>query len=166
MKELLKLLSESELIAQIISFLVLFFLLRALMWKRILGVLDERKNRIATELQNIDDTKGTVEKLKADFETKLASAESIGQVRIQEAVLEGQRVAEDIRKEAQVQAQKIIDDARANTRYELVKAREELKDDIVDLVLKTTEHVIEEKLTPQEDRKIVENFLDRLDKMP
>ena len=69
--ELLKLLSASELVAQIVSFLILFFLLRALMWKRILGVLDERKNRIATELQNIDDTKGTVEKLKADFETKL-----------------------------------------------------------------------------------------------
>lgn len=164
--ELLKLLSASELVAQIVSFLFLFFLLRALMWKRILGVLDERKNRIATELQNIDDVKSTVGKLKADYESKLGSAEAIGKVKIQEAILEGQRVAEEIKKEAQGQAEKIIENARADTRYELARAKEELKDEIVDLVLKTTEHVIQEKLTPQEDRKVVENFLDRLEKMP
>jgi F-type H+-transporting ATPase subunit b len=164
--ELLKLLSASELAAQIISFLLLFFLLRVLMWKRILGVLDERKNRIAAELHNIDDVKSTVEKLKADYEAKVGSAEATGKVKIQEAALEGQRVAEEIKKEAQGQAEKIIENARADTRYELARAKEELKDEIVDLVLKTTEHVIQEKLTPQEDRKVVENFLDRLEKMP
>jgi len=164
--ELLKLLSTSEIVAQVVSFLLLFFLLRFFMWKRILDVLDQRKNRIATDLKNIDDTKITVEKLKADYEARLAAAESIGNVKIQEAVVEGRKVAEEIRKGAQSQAQKILDDARANTRYELAKAKEELKDEIVDIVIKTTEHVIEERLTPQEDRKIVENFLDRLDKMP
>ena len=164
--ELLKLLSTSEIVAQVVSFLLLFFLLRFFMWKRILDVLDQRKNRIATDLKNIDDTKITVEKLKADYEARLAAAESIGNVKIQEAVVEGRKVAEEIRKGAQSQAQKILDDARANTRYELAKAKEDLKDEIVDIVIKTTEHVIEERLTPQEDRKIVENFLDRLDKMP
>ena len=163
--ELLKLLSTSEIVAQIISFLLLFFILRVLMWKRILDVLDKRKNKIATDLKTIDDAKGSVEKLKADYEARLAAAESIGNTRIQEAVVEGAKVAGEIRKEAEIQAQKILDDASANTRYELAKAKEELRDEIVDLVIKPTEHVIEEKLTPQEDRKIVENFLDRLDKM-
>ena len=43
MNELLKLLSGSEIVAQIISFLLLFFLLRAFAWKRFLAVLDARR---------------------------------------------------------------------------------------------------------------------------
>ena len=46
--ELLKLLSTSEIVAQILGFLLLFFLLRAFAWKRLLALLDERKARISS----------------------------------------------------------------------------------------------------------------------
>ncbi len=48
--ELLKLLSTNEIVAQVLSFLILLFLLRKFAWKKILKILDERKEKIALEL--------------------------------------------------------------------------------------------------------------------
>jgi F0F1-type ATP synthase membrane subunit b/b' len=55
--ELLKLLSGSEIVAQIISFLVLLFILRIFLWDKVLKVLDNRRERIASEFKQIEDTK-------------------------------------------------------------------------------------------------------------
>jgi len=164
--ELLKLLSTNELIAQTVSFLLLLFLLRVFAWKRLLGLLDERRGKISADFQKIEETRRETEKIKQQYETKWNEIETQARARIQEAVVEGQKAAEGIRKDAQLGAQEILEKAKAEMRYEVAKAREDLKGEIIDLVLKTTEYVVEEKLTPEGDKKIVENFLDKLDKMP
>jgi len=51
--ELLKLLSANEIVAQIISFLLVFTLLRIFVWKHFLKILDDRRDRIASELKVI-----------------------------------------------------------------------------------------------------------------
>jgi F-type H+-transporting ATPase subunit b len=135
------------------------------MWQRILKVLDERKARIANEFQQIDETKRAVELLRAEFEKKMASSDAIGRERIQQLIDETQKVADGMKKEAQHGAQKILENARAMTARELSQAKQELKDEIIDLVLKTTEQVMQEKLTPQEDRKIIETFLNKMDRL-
>jgi len=163
--ELLKLLSTSEIVAQIVSFLLLFFILRSLMWQRMLGVLDQRKARIASELQKIDETKKAVELLKAEFEKKMAAADDIGKQRIQQLIDQTQILADEIKKEAQHGSQKILENARIMTMRQFAQAKEELKEDIVDLVLKTTERVMEEKVSPQEDRKIIESLLSKMNNL-
>jgi F0F1-type ATP synthase membrane subunit b/b' len=52
--ELLKMLSGSEILAQILSFFILLFLLRIFAWKKILGLLDQRKEKISSQLSEID----------------------------------------------------------------------------------------------------------------
>ena len=69
--ELLKLLSTSEIVAQILGFLLLFFLLRAFAWKRLLALLDERKARISSEFQKIEETKAALERIKTDYESAI-----------------------------------------------------------------------------------------------
>ena len=55
--ELLKLLNPSEIVIQIICFLLLFAFLRIFAWKHVLDLLDERRARIAAEFQKIEETK-------------------------------------------------------------------------------------------------------------
>ena len=54
--DLLKLLTAKEIVAQIISFLLLMALLRVFAWKKLLNLLDERRARIASEFKKIEDT--------------------------------------------------------------------------------------------------------------
>jgi len=162
--ELLKLLSANEIIAQVLSFLFLLFILRIFAWKKILALLDERRDRIASELKNIGEAKSEIERLKSEYAVMLDKIEETADLRIEEAAAEGKKITEEIRKKANEEAQGIINKAKDNIRYELSKAKEELKDEIIDLTIKATENIIEEKLTESQDKKLVEDFLDRLDK--
>lgn len=161
--ELLKLLSSNEIVVQILSFLLLLFLMRKFFWNKLLSVLDKRKQGIADELKMIEDAKSGVQSLKSEYESKLGSIEDISAKKIQEAVAEGRRLTEEIRKKAHEQAQDIIENARDNIKHELIKAKEELKDKIIDLTINAAENIIREKITEEDDRKLVKDFLDRID---
>lgn len=163
--EFLKLLSASELVAQIINFLLLVFFLKLLLWKPLLRVLDERKQKIASELQKIDDQKAEIATLKSEYESRLALIEQEAKKRINEALAQGKDQATQIQKEAHRHAQKIIEQARADIKYELTQAKEELKERIVDLTMQTAAQLIQEKLTEEKDKQLVEDFLSAVDEL-
>jgi F-type H+-transporting ATPase subunit b len=162
--ELLKMLSANEVVAQIVSFLILLTLLRVFAWKKILKLLDDRKEKIASEFKGIDSAKADIAKLKSDYEAKLANIDAEAKNRIDEAIERGKKITEEVRKKANEAAQDIIDNGKKSIGYELAKAKEELKDTIIDLTIKTTESMIEEKMTAESDRALVKKFLEKLDK--
>jgi len=162
--EILKLLSSSEIVAQIINFLLLFFILRIFFWKRLLKLLDKRKERIASEFKSIEESKKGIENLKSEYETKINSIEEIARIKLEETIAEGKRITDEIHKKAQLDAEQIIESAKQDLKYEIAKAKEEVKDKIIDLTIKTAESVIGEKLTEEHDRKLIEQLLEEIDK--
>jgi F-type H+-transporting ATPase subunit b len=160
--ELLKLLSTNEIVAQIIGFLLLLTLLRAFVWKRILKVLDERKERIASEFKEVEEARAGAAKLKSDYEKQIAAIEEVGKTKIHEAIIEGKRIVEEIRKGAERDSQRLLDNTRETIKAEISKAREEVRDDIIDLAISAAEKVFEERLAPEDDKKLVEFFLNRV----
>jgi len=162
--ELLKLLSTNEIVAQIISFLVLVFILRAFAWKRILSLLDQRKERIASDFKQIEDAKLEIEKIKVSYEEKMSAIEESARVKIQDAVNESRHVAQEIKEKAQSDAKVLMEKAQDNIKIELSKAKEELKEKIVELTINAAEHIIKEKLTSEQDKKLILGFLEESDK--
>ncbi|MDD5085671.1 MAG: F0F1 ATP synthase subunit B [Candidatus Omnitrophica bacterium] len=163
--ELLKLLSANEIIAQILSFLLLLFILRAFAWKKILKLLDDRKARIESEFKRIEDAKKAVEVLKEEYESKLHAIGEEAKSKIAEAIASGEKLTEEIRRKAYDDAQDIVERARDGLKHELAIAREGLKEQIIDLTIKAAEEVIREKLTEEGDRKLVADFLERVEGM-
>ncbi|MCX5706802.1 MAG: hypothetical protein NTW13_03985, partial [Candidatus Omnitrophica bacterium] len=100
-----------------------------------------------------------IARIRREYEDNLAQAASKAKAVIQEAHSEGREITAEIRKKAFEEAQDIIEAARKSVRHELAKAKEELKDEIIDLTLKATENIIQEKLTEEGDRRLVDNFL-------
>lgn len=163
--ELLKLLSASQLVAQVVSFLFLLFMLRLLMWKPFLKLLDDRKERIASEYKRIEDIKAEVEKMKTGYEDMLNNIEQTAKAKIQAAIAEGKQLSDEIKERAKADGQKILDNAKDAIRGEVLKAKEDLRNDIVDITIKAAERVISEKLTEKEDKRLVEDFLKGMDKV-
>lgn len=162
--ELLKLLSTSEIVAQIVSFLILLFALRLFAWKPILELLDKRKERIASEFKKIEGLQSELNSLKLEYEKKLGVIEDTARQKIQEAVREGKRISEEIKNSARDEADRIILDAKQNIKQELSQAKEELKEKIVELTIAATENIIQEKYTEKDDARIIADFLDKLEK--
>ena len=161
--ELLKMLSASEIFAQVLSFFLLLFLLRLFAWKKILGLLDQRKEKIRSEFEKIESDKLEISGLKADYESKMAFIQQQAEVKIKQAIEEGKKINAQMRKQAHEDAQDIITDARKQVKYEVSKAQEQLKEKIVDIALSAARNVIQEKLTEDGDRKIVEDFIKEIE---
>ncbi len=158
-------LSANEIFAQILSFFLLLFLLRHFAWKKILGLLDQRREKISSELAEIENSKLEIVKLKSDYEAKISLIADQAQAKIKEAIEEGKEINSQMRKKAYEDAQDIITDARNQVKYEVTKVQEQLKDKIVDIALGAAKSVIQERLTEEGDRKIVENFIKEIEKV-
>ena len=160
---ILKMLSASEIFAQILSFFLLLLLLRLFAWKKILNLLDQRKDKIRSEFERIEESKLEISRLKNDYASKIASIQEEAEIKIKEAIEEGRKINAQMRKQAHEDAQDIIDDARKQVKHEVSQVQEKLKDRIVDIALGAARSVIQEKLTEDGDRKIVENFIKEME---
>ncbi len=158
-------LSANEILAQVLSFFLLLFLLRRFAWKKILGLLDQRREKISSEFAEIENSKLEIAKLKSDYEAKISLIADQAQAKIKEAIEEGKEINSQMRKKAYEDAQDIITEARNQVKYEVTKVQEQLKDKIVDIALGAARSVIQERLTEEGDRKIVENFIKEIEKV-
>jgi len=154
----------SEIIAQLITFLILFFLLRAFAWKKILKLLDERGKKISSEFDKIDEAKVEIEKMKFDYEEKLKAIEDAASVKIQEAIAEGKNITQELKQQAHKEAEKILQTAKTDIQNEIIKSKEELKEEVADIVIKATERLMEEKITEEKDKKLVRYFVEGIEK--
>lgn len=162
--ELLKLLSANELVAQIITFLILLFLMKRFAWKPFLKTLDDRKERIASELKTIDEAKAAADRMKRDYETRIFSIEAEARLRINAAIEGGRKAAEEIRVGAREEGEAILAKAKESIKAETAKAEEMLKDKIVNITVDIAAKVIQEKLTVEDDKRIVETFIKQMEK--
>ncbi|MFA5340059.1 MAG: F0F1 ATP synthase subunit B [Candidatus Omnitrophota bacterium] len=163
--DLLKLLTTNEIVAQVISFLLLMALLRVFAWKKLLKLLDDRRARIASEFKKIEDAQAAVERMRSDYGKKLADIEAESRARIQEAINDGKQFSLEIRENARQEARAILDKAQENIENEIAKAKHELKKNVVELTLGTTEKLLKEKITGEKDKKLASDFLDELEKV-
>ena len=157
--ELLKLLSANEIVAQALAFLLLLGILRAVFWKRFLKVLDDRRERIASEFKMIESARQETERIRQDYEKKLGDIDETARNRMQEAINEGRRIADEIRDNASKEGDKLVENARITIKADLAKAKEEIKNEMVDLVIDVAGKVVQEKLSEEEDKKLVEYFI-------
>ena len=151
-----------QIITQAAGFLLLLVLLKLFFWRPMLSLLDERKERIASQLKDIENAKSDVSGLKADYEKRLNVIEETARLKVNEAILEGQRITQEIKDQAHQEAQRIIKDAREYINEEFSKAKEDLKNRTAALAVEAASRIIEAQITEKDSRRIVQDFLDKV----
>ena len=151
-----------QIITQAAGFLLLLVLLKLFFWRPMLSLLDERKERIASQLKDIEDAKSDVSGLKADYEKRLNVIEETARLKVNEAILEGQRITQEIKDQAHQESQRILKDAREYINEEFSKAKEDLKNHIAALAVEAASRIIEAQITEKDSRRIVQDFLDKV----
>lgn len=136
-----------EVVVQLVAFLVVFFILKSLAWKPLLGSLESRRAKIQSELEHIDNAKKDIERLKVEYTAHLQKIEDEARVKIQSAVEEGSRIAKEIQDKARAESQATFDKSKETLELEVAKARLTLRQDIAGLALSTTERVLNERLS-------------------
>ncbi len=162
--ELFKLLNPQMIIAQMVCFALVFLLLKQFLWRPVFAILEDRRKKIDDQIKLIEATKAEAVRLRVEMEKALANIEEAAQKRLREVEALGEQKSREIKDKARQEADRIIDDARSELRFELVRCREMLKGEVVDMVMKATEQMIQEKLTFDQDKKLIEGLLSDLEK--
>jgi F-type H+-transporting ATPase subunit b len=145
-----------HLIAQIISFTIVCVFLYLFAYKRVLAMLEERRQRIAESLGNAEKIKAELARTEAQRHETLAQANAQAVKLIEEARAVAARVQEQETQRAIAAAEQIIAKAREATAQDHARMLVELKREVGRLVVQTTATVTGRILTPEDQRRLAE----------
>lgn len=128
-----------------------------------MGVMDERRNKIKSEFDYIENQKLEVKKLANEYEEKLANAEAKARIKIQEAIDEGRRISQEIQDESHQQAKEILHKAQIDVQREIGKVKMQLKNDLVEIAMAAAQKVIGKELDPNKQKQLVSEFIKEAD---
>lgn len=149
-------------LTQVLGFLILVWILGRFAWGPIMAQLEARRQKIAGEFAEAERRQRDADQLKAKLEQDLRGIEAQGRARLQESIAEGQKVAGEIRAQAQKEAQDRLARADDEMMREREKAKEILKEQVIDLSLKTAEKILRTKLDDPAQRKLAGEFIDEV----
>jgi F-type H+-transporting ATPase subunit b len=145
-----------NLIAQIVLFFIVYFVLSRFAFKPIMAMLEERRRRIEEGQINAEKIKQQLAEAQTKYEETLARANAEAQRLIEEVKASGERLAEEKRQTALAEAEDIIRRTHDSLSLERERTMAELKKELGRLVVETTEKVTNKILTPQDHQKINE----------
>ncbi len=148
-----------QLIAQIANFFVLLLILRLTLYKPILKMLDERKQKIAEGLNAAEIARAEAASAQANIQAQLDVARKEGQ----EIVAGAQTIATRIQAEAREQSgrdrEAALERARVEIQLERDRAIAELRGEFADITVSAAEKVINQSLDRQAHQRIIDETL-------
>lgn len=155
---------EQQILTHIIGFLIVLWVLKRYAWKPLLGILEERRQTIQSDLDGAVQKRREAEESAAEYVARIKDIEGEARQKIQDAVAEGRQVAAEVREEARADAKRIIDKARTDLERDVAKAQVELKEHMVSMTMSATERIIRQTLDTEGQRRLIAGFIDELER--
>ena len=146
----------SHLISQAISFSIVCLLLYFFAYKRVLTMLEERRQRIAEGLANAERIKQELARTETQRQEVMVQANAQANKLIEEARAAAARVQEQETQKAIAAAEQIITKAREAAAQDHARMLAELKREVGRLVVQTTATVTGKVLTPADQQRLAE----------
>jgi F-type H+-transporting ATPase subunit b len=151
-----------HLIAQIISFSIVCFVLYRFAYRPVLAILEKRRQQIAEGLSNAENIKAELARTEARRQEKMAEVNAQATKMIEEARAAAKRVQETETQKAMAAAEQIMIKAREAAERDHDRMLAELKREVGRLVVQTTATVTGKILTPEDQQRLAEEAAKQL----
>ncbi|MCC6025423.1 MAG: F0F1 ATP synthase subunit B [Caldimicrobium sp.] len=145
-----------------VNFIVLLIILFKLLRKPLVNFLQNRRETIQREYEELLRKKREAEAQFLELQAKLKNMEDEAKQILQNYIEQGQREKERIIKEAEEQAKRIMEQADLYIKHELEKAKEELRKELAQEVIKLTEERLLKGLTVDDHKRIFRDVVESL----
>jgi len=145
--------------AQIINFLVLWFILSRFVFPIIFKTLDERTTTIREGIENAERARNELANAQQQADTIIQAAQTRSQQIIAEGTANGERVRAKIEEDAHTRADEIARQGQQRIRQEEAQAKNQLRQQVANLAIDAAGRVIGESLDGPRQRKLVEDFV-------
>lgn len=147
---------------QALNFLILLVVLNLILYKPLVKLLQEREKKIRKGVENAEKAEGMLKESHLIREDMIKSAKTETQAMLEKARVAGEKVKADIMTQAQKEADHVVKSGHTLIDMEREKATEDFKGRAVDMVIRTTEKVLREKLKDQKDVQLIKDSLSSL----
>ncbi len=153
------------LLTQLISFLVVLFVLQRYAYKPLLAMMDKRKQDIANALANAEKVREDAAAERAKFEQQLEAERRERQQAVTSATAQAEKVRQEIINKANEEATQIKAKALSDAEYERKQAMVQLQRDVADLSLAITRKVLANGgVDDAKHRALVQQFLNEVER--
>jgi F-type H+-transporting ATPase subunit b len=161
MEELIKTfhIETNLLIAQVVNFSIVLFVLYKFAYGPILKTLNDRTKKIEKGLKDAEETQKKLQEMTQKEKEILAKAKKEAQEIIKKSEEEAKKNAEMIVVEAKVKTDKAVADAKRLIEQEKSKMLSEVKADVAGLVALAAGKIISEKIDSAKDKELIEKAL-------
>jgi F-type H+-transporting ATPase subunit b len=149
-------------ISQLVNFLILIFILRAVLYEPVLKMLAQRKDRIAEGMREAERVAVAAQQAEADKAKVLDTARrEAAEIRSQ-AARDAEKIAQEIRSRAEQEATDIRIKAQEDAQKQVSSAMSDANKQIAELAILATEQLLGRELAKKDEQaRFVTEFLAR-----
>lgn len=147
------------LIAQIINFGLIAFLLARLLYRPVLNALQARTNRIQESIENAEQVKQQLARAQQDYDAQLARARQEAAQIVAQATERAQVQAREVLANAQADAERIKAEAQQQAQQEREQLLRGLQGQLATLVTQTASTVIGQELRTSGHENLIQQSI-------
>ena len=155
---------NATILAQMLNFLILVVVLRAVAYKPIVKMLKDREDTIAASLKKADDDAAKAEAALKEYQDQLANARTKAQDIVDKAEKRAQEDHEAFVQATQKEIAQMKEAAEQQIPRERQQAVEQLKGEMITLSLAAASKIVSKNMDADENEKLIGEFIDQLDK--
>lgn len=152
------------LIAQIVNFLIILYILKRFLYKPVLDVLKKRQEAIKEGLKQAEESRILLEKTSAREKEILKKAQEESKKILEETRLQRDGILSKAETDAKKQAERILEEAKKQISYETKEAQKNLSMQISKLALEFLQKSAQQIFTKEDQQKILSNALQKIKK--
>ncbi len=151
-----------DIVEHILNIIVLFAILRALVYKPVLSFMKKREQGFEKERQNINtETQGAL-KLKSEYEASLDHAKSEAQETIREGVQRADSAAKEIMEKAEQDGKAMLSQVREQAQREQREVETAMKSEVMALAVGLASKILEREISIEDNREIIEQYFSKV----
>lgn len=147
---------------------VLFALFAAVLyklgWKPILSMIEEREKRIVEAVEGANKAQEDAQALLVQQKEILREAGQQRESMMKQAFADAEQVRANLMAQARAESERLIEKARDQISREKELAVRDLRAQVADLAIDAASRIVTSSLTPETQRKLVDEFLESLPK--
>lgn len=146
----------------LISFGLLFILLKKYAFPPLLEILDEREKKIRGDIHSAEQLKLDAQKMREDFESQLKSAHEKSHTIVQMATDESKRLQERMIQETQAKVRQMQKDAEQEIQAARTKLLSEIRSYTAALTIASTEKILKKVIGDADRKRLVDESIEEV----
>lgn len=151
-----------DVLMQGIAVFLMFALLSYILFEPVRKILEERRNRIAKELEQAASDQEQAAKLKTEYDQKLKNVEKEADAVLAQARKKALKREEDIVAKAKEEAARIILNAQREAELQKAKAKDQMKQEMIEMAVLMAGKFVSKEIDADQQNAFVDQTLQEM----